>query len=135
IAITEQLKVALDSGLLKSILDLIPGHIGEEAVALLQKAIPGLLAAELALQGLPDNPTEEDVQAFAKAIADAITKYTPWQKSKLWTTLAAQIYALLKNSLADGKLTFAEAAADVEQAYQDYLQDKAAEESGGEATA
>lgn len=132
ISVTEGIKAALDSGtvgFLAGIIDsLLKTHIAEDALEILKNYIPKVLAAELALQGLPDNPTEADVLAFEQAVLDAFKIHD--DKSKLYTTLAAQLYGKLKDALGDGKITFAEAVIIIEETYQDYLSDKADQDSG-----
>jgi len=129
ISITETVKHMLDNGSLKFLADvvaaIVPSSKGlsEAVINQLNKSIPQILAAELAVQGLPDNPTEEDVLSFEKRVLDAFGVHD--NKSKLYTTLSAQVYGIIKSDVdADKKLTFAELVEDVEEAYKDYLADK-----------
>jgi len=129
ITITEGLKTALSNGILDFIAQAIPGHsdIPKEIVVLLNQWIPKLLAAELALEGLPDKPTDRDILEFEKRVITAFGKVD--NKSKLYTVLAAQIYGIIKARVEDGaSFTFAELVADVELAYKDYLEDIADEQ-------
>lgn len=129
ITVTEEIKAALNSGVagfLASLVDqMTKSHIAENIVDFLKKNITKVLAAELAVQGLPDNPTEDDILRFENEILMAFGKID--NKSKLYTTLAAQIYGLIDTTLKttpDTPPTFAEWVRVVEEAYQDYLQDK-----------
>lgn len=131
ITVTEAIKLALDSGtagFLAGIIDsLFKTHIAQDVLGLLKKFIPKILATELAIQGLPDNPTPDDILAFEQSVLKAFSVTD--DKSKLYTTLAAQLYGHIKDALGDGKVTFAEAVIIIEATYQDYLTDKAAQES------
>jgi len=130
IAVTEGIKNALNSGILNFIAQVIPGHsdIPKEIVAVLNQWIPKLLATELAVQGLPDNPTEQDILDFENRVIAAFGKID--NKSKLYTLLSAQIYGIIRDRLSDGTpYTFAELVVDVEHAYQDYQKDLADQET------
>lgn len=126
IAITEDVQAALKSGIVDGIAEAISAtfpsvkNIPETLVADLKVVVPKILAAELALQGLPANPAPADIQAFANSVAAAFNVNT--NNSKLWTTFAAQVYAILQQ---DTTSNFASLVADVEQAYQDLQADQA----------
>jgi len=126
IVITEQIQSALKSGVagfLATVIDgLTKSNVGDEVLNLLKKYIPEVLAVELAIQGLPANPTEADILAFEQRVLAAfgVTDNT----SKLYTTVAAQLYGRLQEALLDKKLTFAECVAIVEGTYQDYVGDQ-----------
>lgn len=130
ISITETIKGLLDSGTLTFISEIvskiIPATKGvsEELIKILNKTIPKLLAAELAVVGLPDNPTEQDILDFEKRILDAFGLHD--NKSKLYITVAAGVYGIIKADVDAGKkMTFAELVADVEKAYKLFLKAKA----------
>ena len=132
ITVTQYIKIGLETGVVQAIakaLDGVTGHISTEVYDFLNKEIPKLLAAELALQGLPENPTEADIIAFENAVLAAIVSKTDQQKSAVWTKLTAQVFILFSDALKanNGHLTFAEIVGIIEQAYQDYLQDVADE--------
>ena len=130
VAITEDVQTFLKSGVAGALANVISAifpnvkNLPAEIVEKLQVLIPKILSAELAVQGLPDNPTEQDILDFETRVLAAFGVHD--QKSKLYTTLSAQVYDILKQYTGDGKLTFAELVASVEQAYQDYVADKAA---------
>jgi hypothetical protein len=127
IAITEGIQAALKSGvvgfLAKVIESIFPAthDIPEQAVAEINKLIPKVLATELAVQGLPDSPTEADILSFEQSVLQAFMVHD--QKSKLYTVLASQIYGILQHHTQGTPFTFAELVADIEEAYQDYLKD------------
>ena len=130
IAITQAVKDVLNSGVVDFLATIVSTvlpqlhDLPQEIVAKLNKLIPKILAAELALQGLPDNPTDADILKFEQNILEAFGLHD--NKSKLYTTLAAQIYGIIKVDLDAGTpLTFAELVKDVDEAYQLYLKDKA----------
>lgn len=127
VAITEDFQIALQSGIVKALADVISAvfpsvhNLPQQIVADLQILVPKILASELALQGLPDNPTEQDILDFEKRVLDAFNVHD--QKSKLYTTLAAQIYGIIEKHASGTPWTFAELVAAVEEAYQDYVAD------------
>jgi hypothetical protein len=128
IAVTEGIKTALNSGIAGFLVQIIPGNskIPQAIITELIQWIPKLLAAELALQGLPSNPTAQDILDFENRVIAAFGKVG--DKSKLYTVLAAQIYGIIDTQVNAGSaFTFAELVEDVEQAYQDYQQDIAAQ--------
>lgn len=130
ITVTEAIKQGLDDGLLPALADVIPGSLPKEIVAELQIWIPKALALELGLQGLPDNASADQITAFVQTIVQAVAGSTAQAKSKLWTTLAAQVYTLIEtdvNQSANGNLTFAQIVEIVEAAYVDYVTDEQAQ--------
>jgi hypothetical protein len=83
------------------------------------------VADALALEGLATNPTAAQITAFEEAVLAAF-KVAPDQ-SQLYSTLGAQIIAIIRANTAPGqKFTFAVLVSDLETAYQDYLSDQAA---------
>lgn len=132
IAVTEGVKTALLDGVLGFVAEIVDGltksQVPTEIVALIQANIYKILAVELAIQGLPDSPTEADILAFEQDVLTAFGVVS--DKSKLYTVLASQIYGIIKAQVDAGtKLTFAQLVVDVEQAYADYLADQATDNS------
>lgn len=128
VTITEVVKSILANpvtGFLENIIDGIT-HTGiaTEVGSLISAQIPKVLAVELAIEGLPDNATPEQIAAWEQKVLAAFNVTS--DKSKLYTTLSAQIFNIIKEKLADGKLTFAEAVQVVEESYLDYQKDLAA---------
>jgi hypothetical protein len=127
--ITEGLQTALNNGTIATVADIVsgifPGAAGlsQDIVAELQKLVPKALATELAIEGLPDNPTESDILSFENKILAAF-KITD-DHSQLWTVLASQIYGIIKKHVGEPKVTFFELAADVQEAWLDYKKDVA----------
>jgi hypothetical protein len=127
ITLTEGVKTALVNGTLgfiANILDtLTKSGIPTEVVNLVSANIDKVLAVELAIQGLPANPTAADVLAFEQSVLAAFGVTS--DKSKLYTVLAAQIYGIIQVQVNNATaVTFAQLVADVEQAYADYVQDQ-----------
>lgn len=130
ISITEEVKALLSSGVVTFLATFIDTEfkttLGQDVVNLLNKVVPKVLAVELAIQGLPDNPTADDLKAFSDAVVKAFTGLDPQGKTKLYTTLAAQVYGIIETEVNKHEpVTFAELVAAVEEAYQDYLADLA----------
>lgn len=127
LAVTEGVKKALNDGIFNfvaQILDtLTKSNVPTEIVDILNKNIYKVLAVELAVQGLPSQPTPDEILEFEKAVLKAFNVTS--DKSKLYTTLAAQLYGLIQDQLKPGHgLTFAQIVAIVEQTYLDYLADQ-----------
>ena len=130
VAVIEELKALWGGpvpGFIASLLDsLLKSQIPTEIVTVIGNALPTLLADALALEGLAANPTDAQIITFEEAVLAAF-KVTP-DKSKLYSTLGAQIIGIIRANTAPGdKFTFAVLVNDLEQAYQDYLNDQAAE--------
>jgi hypothetical protein len=127
VAITEGLQTALKSGTLVAVADLVSvifpnvRNLPQEIIADLNAVLPKILAAELAIEGLPDHPTEKDILDFENMVLAAFKIHD--DKSKLWTVLSSQIYGILRRHVGDPQVTFFELAADVEEAFLDYKQD------------
>lgn len=126
VTITEHVKVALDSGVagfLASLFDnLTKTNVGADIISTLKKAVPEALAAELAVVGLPADPTEADILAFEKRILDAF--HIIDSHSKLYTVFAAQVYGIVHTMANKGAIVnFYDCAQAVEDAYSDYQDD------------
>lgn len=125
VTLTETLKTLLNNpiaGFLENLIDSV-FHTGlaKEIADVVTAEIPKVLAVELAIQGLPDNPTEEQILAFEQSVMKAFSVNS--DNSKLYTVLGAQIYGIIKSKLDDGKFTFAEAVQAVQEAYLAYQAD------------
>jgi len=120
------LPLVQNGGLIAGLEEAISPKLGAAAVALEQKAIPGLIAIGLAVEGLPDNPTATDILTFENNVVSAFGKLT--DSSQFKTTFVAQVYGIIHGVLStDPKPTFGQLAVAVETAYGDYVADKAAE--------
>jgi hypothetical protein len=124
VVITQDLQDALSSGTADMIAKIIESvfpsvhNLPEVIVAELKVVVPKTLAVELAVSALPDNPTEQDIKDFEARILDAFNVHD--DKSKLYTTLAADVYGILERHQGNS-WTFAQRVKAVEEAYQDYI--------------
>lgn len=124
ITLTEEIQKGLKSGTIKNVAQIVQtvlpvtGVIPEKIVESLEKIIPKVLAVQLVLKDLPDEPTIDDLQKFSDSIFQAFGAME--NKSKLWTTMAAEIYESIQFHLEDKKYTFAECVIDVEKAWKLY---------------
>lgn len=125
ITITEAIKAILANpivGFLENVADAVTGtQIPTTVANAITGIIPKILAVELGIQGLPANPTPDQILAFEQSILKAFSITS--NNSKLYTELGAQIYGILQAS-PDTK--FATLVNDIEQAYLDYQKDLAA---------
>lgn len=125
VTITEAIKTILANpvaGFLENMIDAVTGTgIAVDAANEVNAIIPKILAAELAIEGLPEEPTEADILAFEQRVLAAFDIKS--NNSRLYTTLGAQIYGILQ-AAPDTK--FATLVDDIEKAYADYQADLAA---------
>lgn len=128
IVITETIKTLLANpvtGFFINVADTVTGTQIPTAIANdVNALIPKILAVELAIEGLPDNPTADDILAFEKRILDAFNVTN--NNSKLYTELAAQIYGTIQTHIDSGTINFAGWVDAIETAYIDYQKDLAA---------
>lgn len=127
ISVTEAIKQGLDDGILPLLADIIPGNIPKEVIALLEIWVPKLLAVELAIQGLPEKPTGQQIQDFTNVVIAAVASKSDLNKSQLWSTFAGQIYNLIESAInanPNHGLTFAQIIKIVDDAYNDYKLDQ-----------
>ena len=121
VLITEEIQKGLKNGTIKSVAQVveaifpITGKIPEEVVIALEKVVPKVLAVQLVLKDLPENPTIQDLEKMTDSVLQAFGALD--DKSKLWTTLAAEIYSSVQLHMSDKKYTFAECVIDVEKAW------------------
>lgn len=121
IAITQDVNIALNSGLvdlLVKALEPITGHLPAEILATIKPIIPKTLATLLNLQGLPDNATPEQIKEFADNVMKAFGSADTYTKTKVLTTIAADLYKGIQDGLKDdGKLSFFEIVNIVQKAF------------------
>lgn len=133
VAILEDIKPALNSqvlGFLAGVVDsLTRSNIAQDIIDIVNKNLPKVLATALALEGLPDNPTAEDILKFEQSVLDAFGKLD--KASKFYTIVAADTYGIFKatfDKTPDVAPTFFELADAVQQAFKKFEDDKAANE-------
>ena len=131
VAITEGLQTSIRLGTLSTITHTISwimprtGKLPPGVIDQLEKAFLAILAIELGIEGPHDPASEEDFQDFGDRVMMAFN--TRDDNSKLWTTLATQIYAAIKRYVGQPSIPFSQLVSDVEKAYQDLKADQAAE--------
>jgi hypothetical protein len=133
VSIIEELQTLFKTGatgFIASILDtLVKSQLPTTIINAIGSALPKLLAGALALEGLATNPTDAQIETFEQAVLSAFN-VAP-DKSQLYSTVGAQIIAIIRANTAPGqKFTFAVLVSDLETAYQSYLQDKADQTNG-----
>jgi hypothetical protein len=128
VAITGGINTALESGLLGSIASVIEsilpglGHVPETLVEELKKHMPAIIAANLGIIGLPDNPTIDQVKDFEQKVMDAFSIHS--DSSKFYTNFAADMYGIIQRFSADTTpKTFAEKVIMIESIFQAYKSD------------
>lgn len=130
IAITQGIKHSLDNGVLPEIANIIGeitgSQIPAEAITVMKANIDKVLLSELALQGLPDNATPEQLTAFEQEVFKAFTGKNSYGRSKLFTTLAVQIKTDVDQLLnIPGGAKFADVVNAIEEAWVQYQDDLA----------
>ena len=96
VELTEELQTALKNGTADALAQIISAtfpntkNIPQQVVAELKIIVPKILAAELALKELPDNPTEKDIKKFADAVLKAFNVEN--NNSKLSKTLTLSMF-------------------------------------------
>lgn len=131
ISVTQGVKTAAEGTVAQTISVIIDEalhtHLAEDVLAKVKIGTMKALAAELALKGLPDNPSGDDILAFEKSVFEAITGKSPQALSKLWTTFAAQLYQDIHEAIGENTtLTFAQIVDLVEKAYKQFKADQEA---------
>ncbi|MBS1915652.1 MAG: hypothetical protein JST87_05205 [Bacteroidetes bacterium] len=136
VGILNAIQGAEDSGIVDTIAKIIDGafntKIAETVNAALKTAVLDAIAAELAITGLPANPTDADIKAFETAIVTAVAgKKAVGVKGKAVIDLGVQVYDIIQKIVAEhidgSKVTAAEIVIAVEEAYQDWQNDLAQE--------
>lgn len=113
-----------------AVLDKATAHLSTTINEALKKAIPAGLAAALAIEGLPDNPTDQDVKDFTTRIVNAVVSKKAAQSvpGQVISNLIAQTYKVIEGILteahtAGSNVTFAQITGAVEKVYQAYQAD------------
>lgn len=129
VSITETVHTISGSSIVAAIATMVDAtlhsHLAEDVLAEIQKDVIKVLAIELAVEALPDNPTGDELLKFEQDVIKAITGKDAYGKSKFYTTFAAQVYDIVHSRVDAGtKFTFAEIVKIIEEAYQDFIKDK-----------
>ncbi|MGZ3999153.1 MAG: hypothetical protein ACXVIY_00920 [Mucilaginibacter sp.] len=127
VTITNMAKTLLNNpvtGFLANIADAVfHTQLPTEVIAVVNGAIPKVLAIELSIEGLPANPTDADILAFEQRILNAFDVKA--DNSELYTKLGAQVFSIITTMVTNKAVSFADCVTAVETAYEDYLADKA----------
>lgn len=127
VVITETVKAILNNPITGFLLNIADGvahsQLPTEIATAVNNEIPKIISVELAIEGLPDNPTQDQIISWEQDVLKSFGVTS--DKSKLYTVLAAQVYVIIKSKLTDGVLTFAEGVQSVEEAWQAYQSDLA----------
>jgi hypothetical protein len=132
VAITEAVKSATEpAGILQQLAQVIDAtlktKLAEDAVAAVQAISIKALTVELGIEGLPDDPTGDDILTFENSVFKAITGKGTYGQSKFYTSYAAQVFTIVQTALGKNhNLSFADIVSIVEESYQTWLADKAA---------
>lgn len=132
VSILEVLKGAEESGVADAITSFIDRalntHVAEDINAFIKKNVYAAIAAFLGLEGLPDNPTDDQIKAFVSLAVTALAGKVAAESipGKVYQDFGIQLYDLIKKEVDASKLshnavTANEIAIDIEQAYQDYV--------------
>lgn len=128
VVITETVKAILDNPIASFLENIADGithtNLPTEIANAVNAEIPKILAIELGIQGLPDNPTPDQILAFENSVLTAFGVTS--DKSKLYTTLAAQIYGRIQTTISTTPGKFADWVKTVEESWEDYQADLAA---------
>lgn len=115
-----------------AVLDKATGHLSTTINDALKKGIVAGIAGAFAIEGLPDDPTEQDVKDFTTRVVGAFAgkKTTQSLAGQVINNLAAQLYVIMESIItaahtSGNNVTFAQITGAVEEAYQDYVQDVA----------
>jgi hypothetical protein len=131
VSILEVLKGAEETGVADAISSFIDKalhtHVAEDINALVKKNIYNAIAAFLAIEGLPDNPTDDQIKAFVSVAVTALAGKVAAEsiKGKVYQDFGIQLYDIVKKAIDASKVsgnavTANQIAGDIEQAYQDY---------------
>ena len=128
VAITGGINTALSSGILGSIAGVLEsilpalGHLPEDLIAEAKIWVPKLLATALAIEGIPDNPTQQDILDFEKRVMDAFNIVS--DTSKFYTTFAADMFGIIQKFSTDtAPKTFAQKVILIENIFLAYKSD------------
>lgn len=125
VVITESIKAILSNpiaNVFENIADVVTHTTLPTNIAtIINNVIPKILAVELAIEGLPDNPTEDQILAFEQSILKSFDVTS--NNSKLYTVLSAQVYGIIQKTLQTTPGKFANWVNAVQLAYIIYKSD------------
>ena len=123
VKITEIVKSALNSHVADFATSLTSTKIDDKLLAIAREKITFILAKEMLVLNASKPATEDEAQDLAKKIIDGFGVLSDDDKAELYTKLAAKLYIFFKEHEGK-KVTFGEAAALAESAYQTWIKFK-----------
>lgn len=132
VSILQVIKDGEESGIFDAIAQFIDkalkSHVAEDVNAIVKKNVYNGIALFLAIEGLPDNPTDEQIKAFVSAATTALVGKVAAEsvKGKVYQDFGIHLYDIIKREIDASKVsghavTANQIAGDIEEAYQDYL--------------
>lgn len=123
VAVVQAVKNISDDGLLDTIDKLFGNIVPPSVLAAIKAEIPKILADLLSIEGLPADPTPDQIKSFADAIIASFASMDFQKKSEALTRLGVKITVLIQGLVASGQTkSFAAWATLLEESYQDYLE-------------
>lgn len=123
VKITEVVKTALNSHAADFITSLTSTQIDDKLLAIAREKVNFILAKELLVLNAGTPQTEDEAQDLAKKIIDGFGILNDADKAELYTKLSAKLYIFFKEHEGQ-KVTFGQAAALAESAYQTWIKYK-----------
>lgn len=127
VTITNMVKDALNSGVVKFIVDATPTNLDNKLLDVVNANLPKIIAAELLLQSISKDSTATDIQTVEKNILVSFGGLSDGDKEEFYTGVTANTIKLLYDAKHGQKITFATAVEFGEKEYQAYLKLKEAE--------
>lgn len=124
ITVTNVVKNALNSSVANLLVNLTKTDVDNQVLKIANDWLAKILADELMLKGLTNASTPEEVQATFEKVFETFGTLTPEKKEKFYTSIAAELLMIAEEIKSGKKITFGEAAKDVEIAYQAWLASK-----------
>lgn len=132
VSILEIVKGAEESGAADAIAKFIDKvfrtRVAEDVNAVIKKRVYDGIAVFLGIEGLPDNPTDDQIKALVSAATAALAGKVAAEsiKGKVYQDFGIHLYDIIKREVDASKLshnpvTANQIAMDIEEAYQDYV--------------
>lgn len=118
VKITEGVKRILDSPIADWVTSAIPGDLDDKIVEWARPELAKIVASNLLLKNVIDDPTEENMKELAESIRIAFGGKTDDEKGKFFTNVAGDLGKFFHDQ-AGTKITFGEAAAEAEILWQE----------------
>ncbi len=123
--ITNGVKEVIDSPVLDWVTTSIKGDLDDKLLAGARKILPKIIAAELLLPDIIEDPTQEEIEALGAKIREAFGGLPEDKKGKFFTSVCAEI-SMFFHEQKGTKITFGEAAHEGEKLWKMYKEFKEA---------